>query len=471
MLASASGQVSSSTGSGKLAPSPPGDPVLGHLRMMRADPFGFLIGCMVEHGDIVRLNLLGETVHLVSHPDYIRHVLQKNWRSYDKQTRSTAKMSLGMGSGLVTSSGDEWRRQRRLTQLSFSRERIQQFSPAMTRLAEELAAQWDRFAEGGAPVDVYGQMIGVTMRVLQETLFGSTPDDETVETVSSAVKYLEKDTFARFVSRLDPPLSWPTPRNLRFRARLRVLDEILYRHIAAKRRNPGTDLLSMLIAARDDEAGRPFSDRELRDQVVNLLLAGYDTTAATLSWTFYLLSRHPEAQRQVRTELATAVGDRTVTHDHLAKLEYTRSIIQETMRLYPAVWLMKRRAVEQDEIGGYVIPKDSGIFISPWVTHRNPRLWKDPEGFDPTRFSTFKAVGHATPGYLPFGDGPRLCIGSNFALTEIQLIVATLVRRFRFELMPGRPVVPNPLFAVGPRDAILMRISRVPSHDAGTGDR
>jgi len=449
----------------ELAPGPPADPVFGHVRMMRADPFGFLLRCMVDHGDVVRLKLFGETVHLVTHPEHIRHVLQRHWRTYDKRTRSTAKMSLGMGSGLVTSNGDEWRRQRRLTQPAFHHQRIQGFSACMTRLADELAARWAQLADTGAVVDVHGEMIGLAMRVLQETLFGLSPDEASIQSVAAAVKFLEKDTFARFVSPFDAPLRWPTPRNLRFRAKLRELDAILFQHIAEKRRNPGNDLLTMLIEARDADDGRPFSDQELRDQVVNLLLAGYDTTAATLTWTFYLLSRHPEAQRRVRGELVATLDDRPARFEDLPKLEYTRSVIQETMRLYPAVWLMKRRAVADDEIGGYAIPEGSGIFVSPWATHRRPGSWQDPEAFDPTRFTTFKAVGHTVPGYLPFGDGPRLCIGNSFALTEIQLVVATLLRRFRLELVPGRPAVPNPLFVVSPRDPVLMRVTHAAPRD------
>jgi cytochrome P450 len=444
-----------------LAPSPPSDPVLGHLRMMKSDPFGFLTRCMRDYGGIVRLNFVGEVVHLVSSPEHIRHVLQKQWRSYDKQTRSTEKMSLGMGTGLVTAGGETWRRQRKLSQPSFHTERIHGFSAAMTDLSNDLAHAWAEHAAAGRVVDVYREMTQLTIRVLQATLFGVTSDEESIEKVSAAVQYLEEDTFSRFVSRLDLPLSVPTPRNLRFRRTLRTLDEVLYRYIALKRGKPGDDLLTMLIEARDED-GRPFDDRELRDQLVNLLLAGYDTTAATLSWTFFLLSRHPDAQRRVRAELRAELGERDATFRDLPRLEYTRAVIQESMRLYPAVWLTKRRAVADDEVGGYFIPANSGIFVSPWVTHRNPALWSNPEGFDPTRFSTFKSIGHAIPGYLPFGDGPRICIGNSFALTEIQIVVATLIRRFELELVPGHAVVPQPLFAVAPRDGILMRIRPAP---------
>jgi cytochrome P450 len=198
---------------------------------------------------------------------------------------------------------------------------------------------------------------------------------------------------------------------------------------------------------------------------VTLLLAGYSTTAATLTWSFYELSRHPQTQRRMVEELRGSLGDGPVRFRDLAALEYTRGVIQEVMRLYPAVWLMKRRAAVRDEIGGYEIPENSGIFVSPWVTHRNPAVWTNPEGFDPLRFARFKATGHAIPGYLPFGDGPRLCIGNNFALVEIQVVLATLVRRFRLDVIPGGLATPQPLFAVGPRGGLPMQISRLPARE------
>lgn len=427
--------------------------------MMRADPFGFLTRCMHECGDVVRLQLLGETVHLISNPAHIRDVLQKHWRNYDKRTRSTAKMSMILGSGLVTSSGDVWKRQRRLSQPAFHMQRIEEFAASMTAVADGIASDWDDHAARGEVVDVYGEMIKVAIRVLQATLFGSSLGDQEIGTISRTVQYLETDVFERFVSPVDVPLYVPTPRNQRFRRTLAELDAVLYGQIAAKRSSPGRDLLTMLIEACDED-GRAFTDHELRDQLVTLLLAGYSTTAATLTWAFYELSRHPQTQRRMCDELQETLGDGAVEFRQLAKLEYSRGVIQEVMRLYPAVWLMKRRAAVRDEIDGYVIPQGSGIFVSPWVTHRNPVVWQNPEGFDPLRFERFKATGHAIPGYLPFGDGPRLCIGNNFALTEIQIVLATLVRRFRLDVIPGGAGVPLPLFAVGPRGGMPMRISR-----------
>jgi cytochrome P450 len=443
-----------------LAPMPPADPVLGHLRRMRSDPFGFLTRCMGDYGDVVRLHFLRETVHLISHPDHIRYVLQKNWRRYDKRTRSTEMMALILGKGLVTSGGDEWMRQRKLAQPSFHTQKIGVFSAAMTRLAEQLAERWEGIAKRDEVIDVHDEMMGIAIRVLQETLFGLSSDPESVRTVAEAVQYLEHVAFDRFVSRLTPPIDWPTPVNRRFRSTLEVLDRILYRHIDSKRRSPGDDLLTMLMEVRDEE-GKPLSDRELRDQIVTLLLAGYDTTAATLTWSLYLLSKHPESQRRMNEELRSVLGERAISIDDLPKLPYSRGVIQESMRLYPAVWLMKRRADTDDEIGGYHIPANSGVFVSPWVMHRHPAFWENPEGFDPTRFSKFKAVGHAIPGYLPFGDGPRICIGNAFALTEVQIIMATLVRRFRVELVPGHTASPTPLFAVAPKGGMPMRVRRI----------
>ena len=214
----------------------------------------------------------------------------------------------------------------------------------------------------------------------------------------------------------------------------------------------------MLVFARDEETGQSMSDKQLRDEVMTIFLAGHETTANALGWTWYLLSRHPEVTRRLETELAEVLGGQTPTLDDLSKLNYTSMVIQEAMRLYPPVWIIGRNAVKADQIDGYDIPADSSIMLSPYVTHRHTNFWDNPEGFDPERFNPERAKGRPYFAYFPFGGGPRLCIGNNFALMEAKLVLATVAQRYRLELVPGHPVEPEPLVTLRPKHGLLMTL-------------
>jgi len=252
----------------------------------------------------------------------------------------------------------------------------------------------------------------------------------------------------------------PTPRNRRFLVARRKLDEAVYRLIAGRRRSGEDtgDLLSMLLAARDEETGEGMSDRQLRDEVVTILIAGYETTADALAWTWYLLGTHPEAGARLHAELAAVLAGRVPAVEDLPQLPYTRMVLQEAMRLYPPAWGLLRQAREDDEIRGYRIPARARIVISQYVVHRHPGFWEEPEQFDPERFAPGRAASRPPFAYFPFGGGQRMCIGNNFAMMEAQLILATVAQRYRLDLVPGHPVEPEPLITLRPRHGVLVTL-------------
>jgi cytochrome P450 len=296
-------------------------------------------------------------------------------------------------------------------------------------------------------------MTRLTLRVVGETLLGHDPTAE-ADRVGEALAFLLRIANDRTSRLLPLPPVLPTNENLRLRKALAALDSIVLRMIEERRKNGAhrPDLLAMLMEARDEETGAALDDRQLRDEVMTIFLAGHETTANALTWTWYLLARYPAALRALQGELRDVLGGRAPGADDLARLPLTRATIEESMRLYPPAWIISRSVNGQDEIGGFEIPGRSLVFVSPYVVHRNPRLWPDPEGFDPQRFMTPPPRG----AYFPFGSGPRQCIGNGFASMEAELVLATLAQRVRFELVPGHPVAPEPSITLRPRYGVKM---------------
>jgi cytochrome P450 len=444
------------------APSPPGEPVLGHLRLLMRSPPRFLLRSCVEHGDVVRLHfgnpLRRMTAHLISAPDDVRRVLQDQHRTYSKRTRGIEKLRIFLGNGLLTSEGDFWLRQRRIAQPAFHRDRIASFGGAMTRAAGDmLERRWAQQAASGQPFDVATEMMRLTLRVVSETLFGADVSGD-ADAVGEAVGQLLHEAMRVIEAWVDLPMTLPTPGNRRLQAAMATVDEVVMRVIAERRRaaDPGSDLLAMLMRARDEETGESMSDRQLRDEVVTMFLAGHETTANALSWALYLLAMHPGEARKLRVELREVLGGRPPTIEDVPRLVQTRAVIQETMRLYPPAWITTRRVEQEDMLGGYRVPAESVVFVSPYVIHRSPRLWKNPEGFDPDRFLPERAASIPRLAYLPFGAGPRQCIGNGFAMLEAQLILATIVQRAELELVPGRVVEVEPVVTLRPKGGLAM---------------
>lgn len=440
------------------APLVPGVPLLGSLPALRRDPLGLFVRAMQAYGDVVRLQMGHQTIHLVTHPDGVRHVLQDQNKHYNKDTRGYAIMRTALGQGLLTSDGGFWLRQRRIAQPAFHKRRLQSFAAQMVQAADAMLDRWRL----GQPLDVASELMGLTLRVVVQTLFGA---DETppVAQVAHALEVTLRTLNARTMG-LWVPDRWPTPQNLRLRAALQTLDAVVMGYIQARRADPAlserADLLSMLVQARDEDTGEQMDDTQLRDEALTLFLAGHETTASALSWTLALLSQHPAVARRLRAEVVDALGDAPPTFEDLARLPYTGQVLDEAMRLYPPAWTLARRAQRPDTIGGFHIPDQAYVIICPYATHRHPAIWDNPEGFDPDRFAPDAAAARPRFAYFPFGGGPRLCIGQSFALMEAKLILARVTQRVALSLVPGYLPTPEPLITLRVRDGLWMTPTR-----------
>ena len=440
-------------GAERPAPGPRGHPLLGSLPRAQRDPIGLMLESFREYGDVVRFRFGPKVAHLVSSPEGVNHVLAENNKNYGKQTRGYKNLRYVLGNGLLTSEGETWKRQRRIAQPAFHKQRIAGFAQAMVRAAEDAVGSLQ--ARRGEIVDMHQEMMRLTLRIVGETLLAYDPTDAADE-VGAALAFLLGIANERASRVVAVPPAVPTRENRKFRRALATLDGVVLRMIAERRKKPGDrgDLLSMLMEARDAETGEAMDDRQLRDEAMTIFLAGHETTANALTFSWLLLSRYPAAFRELRAELDGALGGRAPSLEDLPRLGFVRRVLQESMRLYPPAWIIGRSANGADEVGGYVIPARSIVFISPYVVHRHPRHWEDPEGFDPQRFAREPVRG----AYLPFGGGPRMCIGNFFATMEAELVLATIARTLRFELAPGYPVELEPSITLRPRRGMWMGV-------------
>ncbi len=416
----------------------------------------FLQELRERYGDLVTLPTVLGPWTLVFHPDGVRHVVQENHFNYRKGGISNQVLSLTLGNGLLTNNGESWLHQRRLIQPVFHRQRIAAFGRLMT----ESALAWieETNIDAQQPLDLFQEMSGLTLTIVGKALFGTDmlAHKERLFQASSTINHLEAQSL--YVPGL---LSLPTPQ----RRRLYEARTTLYTVVDAlidKRREISTesDLLTMLLQARDEETGEGMTDQQVRDEVLTLLGAGQETTANALCWTFLLLSQHPDIEARLREEYQQVLGGRAAQMEDLPRLPLTRMVLEESMRLYPPAWAFARYAIAEDEIGGYTIPKGAYVLMFPATTHRHPDFWERPDVFDPERFSPERTDGRHRFAYFPFGGGPRVCIGNQFALTEAQLILATILPRYQFRFLPGVALVPEPLITLRPRGKLLMTIHR-----------
>jgi cytochrome P450 len=447
-------------GAPTLAPSAPGPRFrtpFGFLSVMRRDPLGFLLKCRREYGDVVHIRFPPWSSVFVAHPRDVRHVLQDNHKNYWKGN-VFQKLKRIAGEGLVFSDGDLWRRQRQLAQPAFHRQRIAALADMMTAATAELLARWDARTVD-QPLEVVTEMSRLTLAIVARALFGTDlceDEDAFCHAVTGSITYANHLTNHLFT----PPLFVPTPANLRGRRAIAGIDRVVWK-VVERRRREGTDrgdLLTMLLGARDAETNEAMNDRQLRDEVVTFMVAGHETTAMSLAWTWHLLSGHPSVERRLHAELETVLGGRPPTLEDLPNLPYARMILDEAMRLYPPAWATMREAYHEDVVGGVRVPAGTSVMVSPYVTHRHPEFWEHPEGFDPERFSPERSAGRPDYAYFPFGGGPRGCIGRQFAMMEGHLVLATIAQRFRLEGVPGHPVEADPILTLRPRHGVLMTV-------------
>jgi cytochrome P450 len=440
-----------------LAPGPTGREMLGAIRRMRRDTLGWLTEVADRYGDVVAFPVPGEPVLLLRHPDAVQHVLQTNNRNYGKRTIQYDTLSIITGRGLLTNDGDSWLRRRRLTQPAFHHQRLIAVGEEVAAAADRLDAQWQQ-VPNGAVVDVDAAMMRTALEVVGHSLFTTDFAADADRLIAAVLTGL--DLVVARASTPHLPMSVPTPGNLRMRRAVRTLDEAVSPLIAARRRRsdgPGDDLLGAYLSAGGAEAdGDRLTDAEIRDEVVTLIVAGHETVASSLTWTWHLLGQHPEIADAVAAEAAGVLGGRSATAADVSGLDLTRRVIDESMRLYPPAWVISRRALGDDVIAGTAIPAGTMLILSPFLTQHDARFWPDPEAFDPQRWCPEQTAGRHRLAYFPFGAGPTLCIGRDFALLESVLLLATLAQHYRIAPVPGRTVTAEPLVTVRPQGGPLM---------------
>jgi cytochrome P450 len=417
---------------------------------MRDAPLEF-IAAMAAYGDVTRHDADGEVVYMLNRPDLARYVLKENGANYTKdRTPDDDMLRPLLGNGLLTSSGKEWAAQRRMCAPAFRPGEVEKFDQIITDAAVHLLDRWTDGQDGQA-VRVDHDLTALTLTVIVKAMLG-TDIAGIGEGFGRAVDAVNR-FIGHYVPSDDPDPGDTAGRYAGFHRARAFLDRVTHLIIAARRSGGGTghDLLTSMLAS-----GHLMSDTDLRDQVLTIIMAGHETTAKALTWTLYLLDRNPEAARAAYDEVDEVLGGRLPSAADLPRLEACRRAIQEAMRLYPPVWLISRRSVEDDVIGGYDVPAGTLVCVSPWLLHRDPRYWADPEAYRPGRFAPEPVARHLSHQYLPFGGGPRICVGQHFALVEATLVLAAILRRVRMELVEGFPVEPEALVTLRPRHGMMM---------------
>jgi len=432
-------------------PRPPARPIVGHVPQFRKDPVGFVTAA-ARCGDIVQLALPWKTF-LLTHPTDVKHVLQDNHQNYCKGWVFD-RIKPYWGESLLTAEGERWRAQRRRVQPSFKRDHTVEFAPIITKRTHEMLARWEKASDSGEELVLYNEMTQLALVIIADVLFGvelwANASDMTMA-VQTALRVLKTR-----VSAIAPlPLWLPTPDNRRFNQAMRTLNNGVS-DIVARSRKAGErrTFVAMLMEAIDVETGARMSEKHLHDEIIGMLQQGHDTIGETLAWTWYLLSLHPEVERKLSLEIADVVGSRTPTVADLERLTYAHMVVQESLRLYPPVWIIPRSAIDDDTIGGYRVPAGSTILVCPYLTHRRPEFWENPEAFDPERFAPAVSKGRPRHAYFPFGGGPRLCMGADMAMMETLLILTMVVQRYRLHLVPGHREEPECIIDMVPRHGV-----------------
>ncbi len=428
-------------------------------RALRRDPLGTYLHAWREQGDVVRFRLGGPfDAYLVVHPHDVDRVLRDANQDYGKVPWHNARFVELLGNGLATSEGDRWLSRRRLLQPAFHRDHVASMAATMETAVREVADRWDRLP-ADAVVDMSTEMMSLTLTVAARTLLGVDAASD-AKRVGPSIDESLRHLIRRIESLVAWPLWVPLPANRRFIEARGILDAFIFDLIARRRadRSGPSNFLDILLDARDAGTGTPISEREIRDEVMTMLMAGHKSTSVALTWSWYLLDQHRHVREGVSDEVKAVVGDRPVQLEDLAKLPLTSMTIDETLRLYPPAWSTTRTPLRDDTIGGRRIPRGKFVIVSPYVTHRHPAFWEDPESFRPERFRGGIPTGPDRFAYFPFGGGPRQCMGVQFALMEAKIILATLVQRFRPSVAPGHVVRIDPQVTLRPRNGMPMRL-------------
>ncbi|MGZ4809867.1 MAG: cytochrome P450 [Thermoanaerobaculia bacterium] len=450
----------------KVSPAqrPPGPKprfLFGNLLEFGKDPLAFFTDCATRYGDVVTLKLGGWPAVFINHPDHIDYVLLENSKNFIKHSFFWRHVTAIFGEGLLTNEGAPWLRQRRLMQPAFHRDRIAAYGKTMVDFAERMLDEWD--AEGKTQRDVHQDAMKLTMEIATKTLFGADLSDVAAGEVGKAFDDAIVEIAVRFRRPVKIPRWLPLPSNRRYARAVARLDALVYDMLEQKRsgKSEGDDLLTMLMEARDED-GSAMSTKQIRDEAVTIFLAGHETTAITLSWTFHLLAQNPAVEERLVREIREVVGNRRPEMADLPRLPLLANVVSESMRLFPPAYAVGREAIGDCEIGGYPVPAKTTVFFSPWVSHRDPRWFDDPLTFKPERWENDFAKKLPRFAYLPFGGGPRVCIGNSFALMEAALVLASVLRRYRLTQPKGTKIEPFASITLRPAGGMPMTVERRP---------
>jgi cytochrome P450 len=414
-----------------------------------------------RYGDVVRLQLPGET-YLLNHPGHVKHVLQDNHQNYVKGWVFD-RIKPYWGESLLTAEGETWRKQRRRVQPSFNREHTAGFAPVITRRTAEMLDRWEKRADARGELVLYDEMTQLALVIIGDVLFGVELWGD-VSRMAGAVQTALRVLKTRVAALAPLPLWIPTPDNLRFNEAMRTLRQGVT-DIIERTRSAGQEsrsFVAMLMNALDSEGGERMTDQQLHYEVIGMLQQGHDTIGETLAWTWYLLSLHPEIERKLHDEVARVLAGRVPVVADLERLEYANRVVKESLRIIPPVWIIPRDAVKDDEIGGFRIPAKSTVLLSPYLTHRHPEFWTNPEAFDPDRFLPGASKGRPRHAYFPFGGGPRLCMGEDMAIMETLLILAMVVQKYQLHLVAGHREEPECILDMIPRYGVRATLRKQP---------
>lgn len=436
-------------------PGPKGKFLLGNLIDYTRDPVNYALACSREYGDIVPLRLLHLKFYLLNNPDYSEYVLVNHSRDFHKP-RLIQLVKPFMGNGLISSEGDFWLSQRRLIQPAFHKDRIAGYAQTMVEYTQKMLKTWDN----GQVRDLHEAMMHLSMHIICKTLFNADVNKD-AKNLAAAFDGIVKEFGRRVKNPLVLPEKIPTPGNRRFVKAISDLDQALYRIIQERRKNEDDkgDLLSMLLQVHDENNER-MSDQQLRDEMVTLFVAGHETTAATLSWAWYLLGQNPQVEAKIVAEIDRVLGGRPPTFADIPQLIYSDMVVKETMRVYPNAAIFGRRAIKDFELGGYKLPAGTEVWLSPYIAQRDPRYFEQPEEFKPERWENDLAKRIPRFAYFPFSAGPRQCIGNSFAQMEILLVLVTILQQFHLKLASNKPLQTEFIGSLRPKSKLEMVLTR-----------
>ncbi len=452
---------------GRVPPGPPRSEALAILRDLRADRLGLMGGAVARYGDAVRVAIGPKKLHIFNRPEHAKHVLADNAANYHKGIGYT-EAKRAMGDGLLTSEGALWKEQRRTIQPVFQHKRIATKAGVVVDESLRLVDRLRRPQGTGRPVDVLSEVTRLTLGVLGEALLEA--DLGEFATISHSFEVVQDQAMFEMETLGLVPHWLPSKRQRRFRGARADLERTVRALVARRRSDPsgsGDDVLTRLIASTGAESDERVAADRMRDELVTLLLAGHETTASTVGWTLHLIGRHPEVGRRLHAEAVAVYGDRRPVFEDLTRLRYTTMVLQEAMRLYPPVWILPRRALAADEVGGYRVPAGGEVLICPYLLHRHPEFWADPDRFDPERFDPDVPSDRPRYAYIPFGAGPRFCVGNHLGMMEATFIVSVLMRDLQLAETPGSRPRPEPMLSLRMGGGLTMLVDR---WDSAVGD-